>query len=99
MALTEKAFQAQVIELAQLAGWLVMHTRSVQQFDGRWLTPLQGDPGYPDLTLAKGGRVVFAELKVGRNKLTADQVLWLDALPGSVVWRPDDWDQIEETLL
>jgi hypothetical protein len=47
----ESYFQSQVIMLAKLHGWLVMHTRAVEIRPGVWKTPLTGHPGYPDLTL------------------------------------------------
>lgn len=55
------------------------------------------------MTMVRDGRLIFAELKVGRNKPTAAQTEWLETL-GAVegvevyVWWPDDWDDIEETL-
>jgi len=59
----ESYFQSQVIMLAKLHGWLVMHTRAVEIRPGVWKTPLQGHAGFPDLVLvhpAKG--LIFAVL-------------------------------------
>ena len=92
MALDEKAFQAQVVALARTLGWMVYHP-----FDSR-----RSARGYPDLTLVKDGRLIYAELKTERGRLTDDQRGWLDALretPAEVyLWRPSDWDSIERTL-
>ena len=85
--MTEKAFQAAVIQLAQLAGWNVYHA-----FDSR-----RSAPGFPDLTLAKKGRVVFAELKSTRGTLSKAQARWLEATGGEC-WRPSDWPRIEAVL-
>ena len=95
--LTEKAFQAQVVALARTLGWQVYHP-----FDSRRSTP-----GFPDLTLVRDRRLVFAELKTERGRVTAAQRGWLDALGGVAaaadcvevyLWRPSDWDDIERIL-
>lgn len=89
---TEKRFMQTVIDLARLRGWLVYHA-----LDSRGSTP-----GFPDLVFARDGDVVFAELKVGKNKPTAEQQEWFDALPANLIgvyfWRPEDWPEIEERL-
>ena len=59
--------------------------------------------GFPDLVLVRDGRQIFAELKVGKNKPTEDQLRWLTelrrCLPDDVyLWRPSDWREIEEIL-
>lgn len=86
---SEAGFQAAVIELATLAGWLTHH-----EYDSR-----RSSPGYPDLTLVKPPRVIFAELKTARGRVRLEQRRWLDALarcPGveAVIWRPQDWPAI-----
>lgn len=59
-----------------------------------WETPVQADgAGFPDLILVRD-RVVWAEIKVGRNKLSEAQERWRTALNGIAefhVWREDDW--------
>jgi hypothetical protein len=78
----ESHFQSQVIMLAKLHGWLVMHTRAVEIRPGVWKTPLTGHPGYPDLTLVHSTRgVIFAELKSSIGKLSASQEIWLASYP------------------
>jgi hypothetical protein len=64
---------------------------------------MDGDSGFPDLTLTKGGRLIFAELKVGYRKLTPAQADWMYVLrmvPGVevYVWRPRDFEQIISVL-
>lgn len=88
----EEDFQSAVIELAKLRGWRVYHTR-----DSR-----KSAPGFPDLTLVRAGRLVFAELKAG-SELTPAQGDWLRAfraVPGveAYLWRLADWAEIERTL-
>lgn len=99
----EAEFTAQVIQYAQLHGWRVAHFRPALTAKG-WRTPVQGDgKGYPDLTLAKPGQLVFAELKVGKNAPAPEQSLWLAVLGtapgvGVYLWTPESWPEIERTL-
>ena len=88
---TENQFQAAIIELATLQGWLVYHT-----YDSRRSTP-----GFPDLCMVRD-RVLFRELKVGNAEPSDAQDEWinrLDECGADVdVWTPQDWDAIEATL-
>jgi hypothetical protein len=103
--ITEVEFLRQVIGLAQLFGWRVAHFRPAQTKTGRWITAVQGDgKGFPDLVLVRKGRIVIAELKVGKNRTTPDQQKWLAAfreVQGVAVyeWRPCDWGEIESVLM
>lgn len=91
-AMTEAELQAAVIDLARFYGWLVHHTRPALRQSGRWSTPIQGDRGYPDLTLAKVGRLLIPELKSQRGVRTCEQIRWAEALrPHYRLWRPVDW--------
>src|SRR5690606_28778418 len=65
-------------------GWKVHHTRPARTDKG-WRTPLQGDAGYPDLTMARRGRVVIAELKSESGRVTREQAAWLEHLSARVV--------------
>ena len=99
----ERDFQRAVIDLARLTGWRVHHTRPALTRRGRWLTPIQGDAGFPDLVLVRAGRVIFAELKRTGGKPTPAQRAWLDALRQCAgvevyLWTPADWQRIVETL-
>lgn len=107
--MTEGEFQRQVIQLAVLFGWRVHHVRPARvRVRGKetYRTPVQGHKGFPDLVLARRGRVIFAELKAGRGQLSEDQVLWRDAMDGGQaaeyagwkLWRPEDWADIERIL-
>jgi hypothetical protein len=101
-AQTEAQFQKAVIDAAHLLGWRVHHTRPARSGKG-WRTPIQGDAGFPDLVLARGERVIFAELKRDRrSKPTPEQAAWLETLGTShldvYIWRPEDWDDIERIL-
>lgn len=92
-AISEKEFQQQVIDFAKLHGWISYHTH-----DSR-----RSSAGYPDLTLLKGSRIIFAELKRQNGRLRPEQEIWLAALrkvPGLevFVWKPSNWLDIEKFL-
>jgi len=98
LPIKESEFEGQVRQLARLYGWLCYHT---------WRS-IHSPAGFPDLVLVRAdarpgdARLIFAELKTARGKLTAAQQQWLEALrqtPAEVyVWRPDDWDAIVACL-
>jgi hypothetical protein len=97
LRITEADFQRLVIDYARLRGWRVHHSRPAQYQSGRWATHIQGDPGFPDLVLARRGVVIFAEMKAERGRLSDHQETWRAALAAHV-WRPSDWDQVMEIL-
>lgn len=92
--ITEKAWMAQVIELAQRLKWAVYHTH-----DSR-----RSAPGFPDLVMLRDGRMIVCELKTLRGKLTDDQRFWLDqfaqcdGVERVEVWRPNQLQEIVEIL-
>ena len=92
--MTEKQWQQQVVDLAQVYGWLVYHT-----YDSR-----RSEPGFPDLVMVHKGqeRVIYAELKTARGSLTPDQHEWLRALQACgcevYLWRPYDFGDVIEIL-
>jgi len=78
--LTEKELTASVIGMARLFGWRIAHFRSVETKRQGWQTPVQGDgKGYPDLCLVRE-RIIFIELKCGKNKLEPEQEVWRDKI-------------------
>ena len=92
---TETNLQAAVIELATWSKWLVHHSRPARTNDG-WRTAIQGHVGFPDLIMARGPRLIVAELKRQGAKPTEAQQLWLDTISAGgglevYVWRPADW--------
>jgi hypothetical protein len=90
--ITEKQFERQIKELASMLGYAYYHT---------W-NSIRSEKGYPDLTLAKPGRLLFAELKSDTGKLSDKQREWLEVLNAAgaevYTWRPADWDGIIEIL-
>jgi len=100
----EAAFQRAVLAFANLHGWRTAHFRPGLNRRGQWQTAVQGDgAGFPDLVLVRE-RVVWAELKSDRGKVSAEQQEWINALCRAgqevYVWRPTpgDWEEIEMVL-
>jgi hypothetical protein len=103
--MSEKAWQAQVVQLARMLGWRVHHARAAMNRNGKWATPIQGHPGFPDLVLVRERgvfRVVFAELKRQGGRLQPDQREWLRLLRAAgaevYVWRPGDLEAVQAVL-
>lgn len=92
-----------VKDYSRVMKWRRVHFRPLKRANDTWETPLEGDVGYPDWTLVRGDRLIFAELKSDTGRFTAGQPEWLDALrlvPGAevYVWRPTDIDRIKAIL-
>ena len=90
--LSEKAFMAQVVQFAQLCGWLVYHT-----FDSR-----HSAAGFPDLLMVRGAVLAAVEIKNEDGKPTPAQRKWLWALAEAgaevFVWKPSCWPSLERVL-
>lgn len=91
--LREKDFQQMVLNVAWPSGWETYHT-----YDSR-----RSDPGFPDLCLVRGERLLFAELKTIKGRLRDAQKHWLALLTKVpcvevYLWRPTDWDAIVDIL-
>lgn len=90
----ESAYLVRIVAYARAQGWLVYHTH-----DSR-----RSAPGFPDLCLVRPGRLMFAEVKTARGKLTHEQETWLALLRRSVpgvevyVFHPADWDNVRAVL-
>lgn len=105
--MTEAAFQARVIDYAHRVGWRIAHFPRTNP-EGRWRTAVAADAkGYPDLTMVRGSRLIFAELKSERGSLRPDQRGWIEQLCHAsamrygfevYVWKPRDWHEIERLL-
>jgi VRR-NUC domain len=92
LEISEKAWMATVLEAARACGWLAYHTHNSRR----------SAPGFPDVVAVRGGRVLFVELKAEGGRLSEAQAEWLAALGGAGadvhVWRPSDWDLVQEVL-
>ncbi len=106
--MSEREFQSWVIDVARGLGWRVAHFRPAMTQRGNWITPVQADgKGFPDLVLVRRDRLIFAELKAEKGRLSKDQQEWLKALYhvenemrgiAVYVWKPSDRDEIERIL-
>lgn len=91
--ITEKQFESQIRDLAKIFRWKFYHP-----FLSKW-----SERGWPDITLLRDRRLILAELKSEKGKLSVHQARWLWALrkvPGIEVyiWRPRHIEKIKEVL-
>ena len=101
---SEAEFQEFVIDFAELHQWRVWHIADSR----RQVRPgvFVGDTrfaGFPDLTMVRGQRLIFAELKSETGRIRPAQRQTLDllrAVPGvqAGIWRPSDWPDLELLL-
>lgn len=94
-SMSERDLSQHVVNLARMLGWLVHR-------DPTWRAT-GADPGYPDLTLIRDGKVWFIELKTERGTVTDAQRRWGSHItvsgklapsrwrPSYRVYRPSDW--------
>lgn len=105
--LSERDWQATVLQYAALRGWRAFHdnaTNAPRRCSGcgaiRHLP--RNAPGWPDLVLVRRPDVLFVELKSDAGKVDDDQRSWLDDLLACgqrvYVWRPSDWTEVERVL-
>ena len=92
--ITEKEFMSQIRDLAKIYHWKWYHP-----FLSKW-----SERGYPDITLIRPPRIIFAEIKRETGKLTASQQEWaelLQACPGVeyYCWKPSDFDWVLALLI
>lgn len=91
LAIPEAAWQSRVTDYATLMGWTWYHTYSSKR----------STAGFPDLALFRE-RVVFAELKSERGRVTREQAEWRRVVEHAGaeyhLWRPSDWDEVRRVL-
>lgn len=83
----EAAFRKQVMDLAALLGYRAVHFKTSLNPRGQHLTVYEGaGKGWPDVFLARPGtqtrrpRLVWIELKAGKNTATPEQEEYLEFL-------------------
>ena len=91
---TERDLREQVRTLCKLFGWKMYFS---------W-TSIHSPRGFPDLVLAnpEQKRVIYAELKAEKGKVTEYQQEWLETLDACgqevYLWRPGDIEDIADIL-
>lgn len=98
----EADFMRAVTDLATAHKWQWVHWLPGQHRDS-WRTTYRGSlgKGFPDLMMVRGKELLFVELKRDGANPSAEQNLVLAVLGNvgrSFVWRPADFDEIEEIL-
>jgi hypothetical protein len=85
--MTRPQLQTAVLQVAKLNDWEA-HTTDARRIEG----------GFPDLTLVRPPRLVFAALKTARGRMTEPQKRWRDKLLETqaewYLWRPADLEMI-----
>ena len=98
---SERDFQASIVDLARLCGWRVVHFHDSRREVGGELVGDSDAKGWPDLTLIRD-RILYREVKTEKGRVTKSQdrmiVSLLAAGGDAKVWRPSDWDEIQEVL-
>ena len=99
----EKDFAKYVEQALTLYGWTWKHDLPGVTQSGKWATSFRGVAGFPDYIAVRKGRVICAEIKNEKGRLTKGQKHWLQALHESgcveaYVWRPQDAERIIELL-
>lgn len=101
-SVSEAEFQRQIIQLAELHHWRVGHFHDSR----RQVRPgvMVGDKyaaGIPDLVLVRE-RVIWAELKAEKGRISISQRLWLSDLARAgaevYLWRPSDLEEAQRIL-
>lgn len=107
--LSESQFRAVVVEMASLRGWRAFFvensTREIVRASGARVRVRNinlGGRGFPDLVLVRE-RILYRELKREHDTHTpAEQHEWGAAIARAggdfAIWRPRDWQKIEEEL-
>jgi hypothetical protein len=92
--ITEKKFGLQVESAARLRGFEYYHTWNSRN----------SSPGFPDYFMIhrETYRIIVAELKTEKGKLTEKQKYWLDLFVKAgfevYLWRPSDIDEVLAVL-
>lgn len=89
-AMTETELQSIVLKMALAQGWAVhLHSQGASNAPRRAVR-VSSNNGYPDLTLARDGEVLWLELKAQGGVQDTAQVYWMTVLPQYEVIRPSD---------
>lgn len=103
--MSEREWQALILRMATVAGWMTNHVRKAPPTGGRQFTPTSA-AGWPDLTLVhpRWRLLVFVEVKGPRTPISPAQREWISALAGppgvvALIARPRDADVVVPLIL
>ena len=112
MSESEADFLQSVLELAELKGWLCFHSYDSRKSCGAGFPDLvmvravpieiEGNNGC-ELVAERPPRLIFAEIKSEKGRLSKAQMEWLEILATGgwnevYTWRPSQWEVIMEIL-
>lgn len=83
--MTENELKKLVLRDAYAQGWAVYHVTQQAHHNA-------GGTGYPDLTLARDGQVLWMELKQEKAHLSPAQLMWCTILPACHIVRPSTYE-------
>src|SRR5678815_5102588 len=88
--MSEAELRTAIVKRARALGW------AVHQDGQERRVHKAGDPGFPDLALARDGELVFIETKAKGQAMTPEQWCWFRALGARVsIIYPDQWERVE----
>ncbi len=106
--MSEAQLLAHVRDAAKKLGWLMAHFNDSRREVKPGVHVGDTDAtGFPDCVLVRGNRIIFAELKTEKGKVSGEQMQWLSNLTVArgekqlvEIWRPVDWlsGRIEKAL-
>lgn len=88
--MTETELQGHIIKMAAAQGWAIhVHSQGASNAPRRAVR-VASNNGYPDMTLARDGEVLWLELKAQNGVQDPAQFFWQFALPQYEIIRPSD---------
>lgn len=105
-AISEKDFQKQITDLAEMYGWQWRHfkdsRKAVKRGDKTFLVGDDDAKGWPDLVIVRPPELLIVEVKKELGKVTPEQEVWLGLLDAcgveTMVARPSNFDDLTHRL-
>lgn len=99
----ERDFGRQIETMLDYYGWIWKHDETAQRPGGGFATAFKGRKGFPDYVAVRRDRVLVAEIKSEKGRVSDEQKIWLAAFESSgkvetYLWRPSDLSSIAEIL-
>lgn len=100
-SITEAEWQRTVQDMLTATGWIWFHAPDNRPGKNGRVQNIKA--GYPDLTAARGDRLIFIELKRETGRTTPEQIKWLTALADTghaetYIFRPSDVARVAQVL-